>query len=78
MFNDGAEAQFTYALRMSGLLGDGQPGFASQCVQCGQCVDRCPQNIPIPETLAELAKEFEGPDLPDRVAAAKRMFGKGL
>jgi predicted aldo/keto reductase-like oxidoreductase len=78
MYNDGAEAQFTYALRMSGLLGDGQPGFASQCMQCGQCVDRCPQNIPIPESLAELTKEFEGPDLPDRVAAAKRMFGKGL
>ena len=26
-----------------------------QCVRCGQCVDRCPQHIVIPDRLAEVA-----------------------
>ena len=26
-----------------------------QCVRCGQCVDRCPQHIAIPDRIAEVA-----------------------
>ncbi len=31
---------------------------ASACVSCGECVDKCPQNIAIPERLAEIADYF--------------------
>jgi predicted aldo/keto reductase-like oxidoreductase len=34
------------------------PGRADQCVSCGECVERCPQHIPIPEFLEETAKTF--------------------
>jgi predicted aldo/keto reductase-like oxidoreductase len=34
---------------------------AELCRQCRQCVERCPQNIDIPEKLKEIAKELEGP-----------------
>jgi predicted aldo/keto reductase-like oxidoreductase len=66
--------KFIYALRASGEIGSGKPGFASQCVQCGDCLDKCPQHIPIPDMLAKVVAEMEGPDLMDRVARARKMF----
>jgi uncharacterized protein len=32
---------------------------ASHCEQCGQCEELCPQHIPIPAMLQEVAREFE-------------------
>lgn len=32
---------------------------ASACVSCGACVPKCPQGIPIPEKLREVAEAFE-------------------
>jgi predicted aldo/keto reductase-like oxidoreductase len=74
MFGGLEEGKFRYAFRMSGELIDGQPGYASQCVTCGACLDKCPQHIQIPDMLAQVAAELEGPDLMDRVATARRIF----
>jgi len=32
---------------------------ASSCVQCGQCLEKCPQQIPIPDELEHVADLFE-------------------
>ncbi len=32
---------------------------ASSCVQCGECLDKCPQGIPIPEELEHVAGLFK-------------------
>jgi hypothetical protein len=74
MFGAFEEAKFRYAFRLSGELADGKPGYASQCVECGECVDKCPQHLPVPAVLAQIVKELEGPDLKDRVVAARKVF----
>jgi predicted aldo/keto reductase-like oxidoreductase len=34
-------------------------GKASRCINCGECLDKCPQKINIPEELAGVRKLFE-------------------
>jgi len=67
-------SKFMYAARVGGAVGTGKPEFASLCVQCMECVDKCPQHINIPEVLESVVAELEGPDLHERVAMAKKMF----
>jgi hypothetical protein len=74
MFGDAETVKFSYAIRMSGLLADGAPKYASQCVQCGECLDKCPQHIPIPEFLTKVAAEMEGPEMDKRLALARKQF----
>ena len=74
MFDAVAEGRFKYALRLSGELADGKPGFASQCTQCRACLEKCPQQIQIPDALKQVVAEMEGPDLMDRVANTRRIF----
>jgi len=74
LFGDVEAGKFRYALRMSGELVDGRPGFASQCVRCGACAAKCPQQIPIPDALAQIAAELEDADLPRRLARARQIF----
>ena len=54
-----AEGKFVYALRLSGVLTGAEPSFASLCAECDECVDKCPQDLPIPQTLADLVSKTE-------------------
>jgi predicted aldo/keto reductase-like oxidoreductase len=76
LFDKGEEAKFMYAIRMSGMI-SGIPGYASQCVQCGECLEKCPQEIDIPEFLERVAGEMEDADLEKRVAMGKKMLNMG-
>jgi predicted aldo/keto reductase-like oxidoreductase len=51
-------AQFFYIARTMGLMG-GKPSNASLCVNCGRCIERCPQGLPIPDLLEQVSREFE-------------------
>jgi len=57
----------------SGLIHE-KSGLASQCVQCGQCMEKCPQHIQIPDMLERVVAEMEGDDMQERAAAARQMF----
>ena len=43
-----------------GDMQDRKPALASQCVECGKCLEHCPQSIDIPTELKKVQKEFEG------------------
>jgi predicted aldo/keto reductase-like oxidoreductase len=66
--------KLSYALRMSGGMGATPPGLASQCVACGECLEKCPQNLEIPDLLAAVAEEMEDDQLAERQVMAKKMF----
>lgn len=73
IFGNVEEAKFMYAIRMSGMI-SGTPGYATQCVQCGECLEKCPQRIEIPDCLEKVAEELEDADLEKRVAMGKKML----
>jgi predicted aldo/keto reductase-like oxidoreductase len=68
------EAMFMYAAFGLNLTGGGETGYASQCVACGECLEKCPQHIAIPEVLERVAAEMEGPGFQERVDAIKHHF----
>ncbi len=73
MFGNVEEAKLSYAAGMGGLVKK-TTTFASQCVQCGECLEKCPQHIEIPESLEKVAEELEDTDLEGRIAFAKKML----
>jgi len=54
-----ATPTLAYIIFVGGAAGE-QPGYASQCEECNECVKVCPQHIPVPKRLKEVTKEFEG------------------
>jgi predicted aldo/keto reductase-like oxidoreductase len=73
MFGNEVEAKFSYALTMGGAF-SGIRAFASQCVRCEECLEKCPQHIEIPDILEIVAEEFEDSDLEKRIAMGKKML----
>jgi predicted aldo/keto reductase-like oxidoreductase len=69
-------AGMMYALFVGGAF-SGTPALASLCTECGTCLPRCPQNVPIPEILKEVAADFEGPLFPAQVWFLRRMLAFG-
>ncbi|WP_340819949.1 aldo/keto reductase [Methanolobus sp. WCC4] len=74
MFGGEDRLKMMYAAKLGGILRGADTNFASQCTQCGKCLDECPQHILIPDMLEKVAEEFEGPDLEERIAFAKKLF----
>jgi len=66
-------ARFLYVLRAGGVF-SGKPGYASQCEECKDCVENCPQFLEIPLLLKGVADELEAEDLGGTQAMVKRML----
>ena len=74
LFGNLDEARFMYVTRMCGLISGGDPGYASKCVECGECLEKCPQSIEIPGLLADAAEELEDEGMEDRLVFVKKML----
>ena len=64
LYNDyglfGREPAFHYYIGQMGGIMD-KESYAGLCRQCGQCVKKCPQHLPIPDLLQDVSRTFEGP-----------------
>jgi uncharacterized protein len=47
-----------YLLALNGSFSGGITGYASACVQCGECEEKCPQGLPIREYLQDVSEFF--------------------
>ncbi|WP_269852205.1 4Fe-4S dicluster domain-containing protein, partial [Methanosarcina horonobensis] len=68
------EAKLMYAAKAGGIIRGDIPGYASRCMQCKECLEKCPQHLDIPGLLKVIAEKFEGPDLETWKAAARQTF----
>jgi len=60
LFKKGFKSRCMYLLQLGNNMRD-KPALAGGCINCGACVDHCPQHIDIPSELKNVKKEFEGP-----------------
>ncbi|MBP1909201.1 aldo/keto reductase [Methanolobus bombayensis] len=74
LVDDPEGEKFLYAARLGGVVDGGDPALASQCVQCGKCLEKCPQHIDIPTVLGTIVEEIEGPNIEQTIAMAREMF----
>ncbi len=74
LFKNEQEAKFMYAVRCAGIFTGGEKEYASQCIQCQECVEKCPQGIPIPDVLEDVVADLEDDQLEERLATAKKML----
>ena len=52
-------SKMMYIFQNGGLVSD-KPTMASRCVECGDCLEKCPQNLPIPDLLEDVEEDMEG------------------
>lgn len=69
LFGDKKAASFLYTTRCGGV--SDAPGLASQCIKCGKCSSKCPQNLNIPVLLDGVKKDLESLSTKPIVIAAK-------
>ena len=59
LFKQGFMSRLLYLIQLGGMQ-EKNPHLASQCIECGKCVEHCPQGIDIPNELKKVRREFEG------------------
>lgn len=52
-------AKMMYLFQNGGIVTE-KPTLASMCVQCEECLEKCPQHLPIPDLLKDVEEDMEG------------------
>ena len=54
----------------------GEARFASDCVRCGACLEKCPQHIQIPSELTSVKRRLQVPGLPALVRLGVKLMSR--
>ena len=54
----------------------GEARFASDCVRCGACLEKCPQHIRIPIELTSVKRRLQVPGLPALVRLGVKLMSR--
>lgn len=57
MYDDREQTRQIYTAFLAGVF-DGIPSYASLCQECGECEEKCPQNLPVRENLKKVVEYF--------------------
>ncbi len=57
MYDDKEQTREIYTAFLAGVF-DGIPSYASLCKECGECEEKCPQNLPVRENLKKVVEYF--------------------
>jgi len=68
------QAKLMY-VAMTGAITTDKSSMASECVECGKCEEKCPQNLPIPDLLKDVAEDMEGFMTKPMIWLIKRFMG---
>jgi uncharacterized protein len=71
MYKQTMPSIYTYVVRNNGIL-SGNPSYASQCTQCEECLDKCPQELAIPDLLEDVVQDMEGKGFNEITAKVKK------
>ncbi|WP_163336785.1 aldo/keto reductase [Desulfopila sp. IMCC35008] len=74
LFGNEMEGKLMYVIRLSGSISGDGAGYASQCTECGECLEKCPQNIEIPTMLTEITAEMEDDKMAERQAFGRKIL----
>jgi predicted aldo/keto reductase-like oxidoreductase len=74
LFGNETEGKLMYVIRLSGGISEDGSGYASQCVECGECLEKCPQDIDIPTVLADVANDLEDDKMDERMAFGRKIL----
>ena len=66
-------AKLMYLAQNGGVFED-KRSLASMCEQCGKCLEKCPQHLPIPDLLEEVKDDMEGFLTEPLIWLAKRLM----
>jgi predicted aldo/keto reductase-like oxidoreductase len=71
MLNAKQWARMSYLAHVALLTDNSRPACASSCTECGKCLEKCPQHLPIPDLLKDVAIEFDDRKMKAMVWGAK-------
>lgn len=66
-------AKLMYVFQNGAVVTD-KLSLASVCVQCGKCLEKCPQHLPIPDLLEKVKEDMEGWMTQPLIWLAKRVM----